>query len=242
MGFLGCSPPETVSAPKTADDVKRALVEAMIQADHCYLGNLDYAVRDPDFLDQVLQKLLGSETLQQLAGDPYEFQMMKRFAANYYSIQMETDDGLTRLARVVADRFAHPVITVQGQNVRADYGHIAAKFTRSIRHPVGISFGDSPHLNASREWQSPEVAAALKDLLDKHPDAALVEVRVLIPGGLQTPEWIYSYRPLNDRVLVTLPTPPLRSYYTDHLNHDFGPYLRGEVSLDTQKIHSSGAK
>src|SRR5262249_43953194 len=76
--LTACGSPATEApaekpAPKTAEQVRGALLEAMIQPDHCYMNNLEYAIRDPDFLDQVLKRLLGNETLEQVGADPREF-------------------------------------------------------------------------------------------------------------------------------------------------------------------------
>jgi hypothetical protein len=241
-GACGPPPNEPTAAPvhRTAEDVRRALTDAMITPDSCYMSNLDYAVRDPDFLDQVMARLLGRTTLQDVADDPHEFEQLVREAPGSYSALLETEDGLARLSRVVSERFAHPVVTMKNDVVRADYGHIAAKLYRGVRTRIAISFRDSPHLDENWEWRSNEVAAAFKSLMEQHPEARIWELRVLIPGGLQPSEWLYSYEYRNDRVLVQTGTFPSHSYYSGKLNHDFGPYLRGEALLDTRSLQSSG--
>lgn len=237
--FASCGPPPRDTplgpVPNTPEGVRVALTEAMIRADHCYMDSLEYAIRDPEFLDRALADLLGKKTLQEVAANPHDFEELARAAPTFYMLQSQTDDGLVRLARVVAERFAHPVVTVKERTVRADYGHIAAKFSHGARQPIIIYFRESPHMDETWEWRSNEVAAALQDLRDRYPEAEQVEARVLIPGGTLGTEWIYSYRPDNDRILVSILG---RHFQTDVLNHDFGKYSRGGASLDTRDLHS----
>lgn len=216
---------------------RQRLIDAMIQPSYCYMQSLDYAVRDPEFLDAVLAKLLGSAKLAEVALDERELQNLTREAPALYSGELQTADGLLRLERVVAQRFAHPVVHLSGQLVEVDYGHIAAKLHLSRRKAIGIDFEGSPHL-LNREWRSTEVAAALKEHLDKHPDADGVQLRVVIPEALIADEFRYSYRRSTDRVLITFPGEPRRPFLSPPLGHDFAPYIRGEKSLATKDLPS----
>jgi hypothetical protein len=226
---------------RTADQVRRGLLDAMIQPSSCYLNNLDYAVRDPDFLDQVLYEILGGRTVEQVAADPAEFDRLVSRAPTAYEMQLQTEDGLSRLTRVIAERFAHPRVTVTGELVSADYGHIAGHMAMGRRRQITIFFGESPHVDGNWEWRTPEVATALSNLLTAYPDNPEVEVRVFIPGSLREDNFIYSYSRREDRINVGLHHPKGRLMkpalcYTPALGHDFGPYLRGEKSLDVENL------
>lgn len=234
--------PETVDAkiPPLASAEQLAvargrLIDAMIQPRSCYMESLDYAVRDPDFLEAVLAKLLGQSTLAEVAGDERELQNLLREAPAIYAAQLQTPDGLLRLENVVAQRFARPLVRTSGKLVEVDYGHIAAKLRINRRHTIGIDFELSPHL-VDREWRSSEVAAALKEHLAQHPDVEGVQLRVVIPEALLANEWQYSYRRSTDRVQVSFPGAPRRPFISAELHHDFGPYVRGEKSLATRDL------
>jgi hypothetical protein len=225
-------------AAPSAEKLKAArqrLIEAMIQPRSCYMESLDYAVRDPEFLDAVLKKLLGRATLAEVADDDREMKNLIREAPDIYAAELQTEDGIARLQKVLAQRFAQPVVRSSGKIIEADYGHVAAKLFVGRRKTITIDFDASPHL-VNREWRSTEVAAALKDQLDKHPDAEGVELRVLIPEALLGSEWRYTYRRSIDRVIITFPGAPRRPYMTPVLGHDLSPYIRGEKSLATQDL------
>jgi hypothetical protein len=235
------APPPQPPPKRTADEVRRALLDAMIQPSGCYLNNVDYAVRDTDFLDQVLRQVLSSSTLEQVAADPREFDRLVGYAPIAYRSLLKTEDGLSRLSRVIAERFAHPTVTETGDFVSADYGHIAGHMAIGRRQDIVIFFDESPHIDGNWEWRTPEVATALSNLLTQYPDKPEVEVRVFIPGSLRSDNWIYSYSRREDRVNVGLHHPKGRLMkpalrYTPALGHDFGPYIRGEKSLDVGSL------
>ncbi len=245
LAITSCVPvPDPAKAPpgeqSKADPVKVAelrkrLLDAMIQERTCFQSNLDYAVRDQEYLDAVLARLLGRATLEELVGNDREIANLEREAPLIYSGQLSTPDGLARLERVIAERFAHPVVTTIGKQVTADYGHIAARLSVGGRKKIGILFSESPHLD-HREWRSQEVAAALKELQSQYLQAREVRVRVLIPEALIANEWIYTFYPKDDRVMITFPAAGRRPLLTPEMGHTWAPYLDGTKSLQTSTL------
>jgi hypothetical protein len=136
---------------------------------------------------------------------------------------------------VVAERFAHPIVQQIGNRVTADYGHIAAKLSIGGRSKIGILFSESPHLD-HREWRSQEVAAALKELRAQYFQAEEVRVRVVIPDALLANEWVYTFYPKQDIVMVTFPGAGRRPFLSPNLEHSWEPYLNGSKSLQTSAL------
>ena len=66
--------------PRTAEQVRSELTAAMVRPESCFLNNPDYAIRDADFLDQALSRLLNGRTLEDVGGDAQEFDELVKSA------------------------------------------------------------------------------------------------------------------------------------------------------------------
>jgi hypothetical protein len=195
--------------PEQREQTRQSIYLAMITEESCYMKSLDYAVRDKDFQERVLQRLLAGKTLDQVIlsdshfdsrGGTYEVARMLREAPTAYAKELRTADGLVRLEKLIADRFAHPMVEMRQGVVIVNYGHVAARLRAGDRDRIEIDFSNSPHLDENREWRAEEIAAVIKYQREVHPAADGIRVKVLIPGSPKGPEWTYEYSRESDRI------------------------------------------
>lgn len=226
------------------EDTRRSLFLAMVKPEVCYQNDLQYAVRDSDFLDRVLVRQLGGKKLDDLIvsdrtptsrGLTYEIARLMREAPSAYAAELRTADGLARIEKIIDTRFAHPRIEMTDGIVVVDYGHVAAKLMADGAK-IGIDFSASPHLNREGEWHTAEVAAAFDPQLERHPNARGVRLRIQIPGGSRPPEWFYEYTRAADRVRVFWGDRSVKPLASPPLGHDFAPYRNGSKSLSTNQL------
>jgi hypothetical protein len=230
------------------EETRQSLFLAMVKPEACYQKSLDFAVRDADFLDRVLTRLLAGKNLDELivsdrtytsSGITHEIARLMREAPAVYAAELRTSDGLARTEKIIAERFEHPRIEVRLGVVVVDFEHVEAKLKAAPDSTIGIDFAASPHLNADREWQTAEVAGSLESQIQKHPGVTGVRLRVLIPGSPKAPEWFYEYILAADRIRVFWGDNSIPPLETPVLGHDFAPYRNGVKSLSTRLLERS---
>ena len=254
-GCGGGAAPRAMNPEVTREEreqMRQSLFLAMISEESCYLKSLDYAVRDREFLDRVLKRMLTGRTLDEvIAGDRqftssggnYEVARMLREAPESYAKELRTEDGIARLEKLIAERFAHPKVEMQWNVVLVTYGHVAAKLKPVDHNRIVIDFPASEHLDPNREWRSQEIATALKYQLEMHPAADGVQLRVLIPGSREDEtEWRYEYRRTTDRVKIVFGWRELPGFLSEPVGHDFGPYINGEKGLSSTRMAATKAE
>ena len=256
--LAGCaSPPTTregsreshaVVTDREREETRQSVFLAMVKPESCYQKSLDYAVRDADFLNRVLARLLAGKSLDDLivsdrtytsSGITHEIARLMREAPAAYAAELRTPDGLARIEKTIAQRFEHPRIEVRLGVVVVDFGHVEAKLKAAADSTIGIDFAASPHLNAEHEWQTAEIARILESQVQKHPGVAGVRLRVLIPGGPKPSEWFYEYLIAADRIRVFWGDNSIPPLETPVLGHDFAPYRDGTKSLSTSQLKRS---
>jgi hypothetical protein len=134
------------------------------------------------------------------------------------SNKLTTPDGLARLGKLVAARYAHPVITRQGDHVIVDAGVVAGTLT-VFRGTIQID--DSPYV-VRGEWAASEVVRFLELGMAQVPDAATYEAKVLIPKRSLRPEWRYTYDRADDRIRAESENRGSAVYVTEKLGGDLG--------------------
>ena len=213
--MCSCDPIPPAAKPSVTDaereENRRSLYQSMITEEGCYLNSLDYAVRDREFLDRVLTRLLTGKNLDAMilsdktygsAGPTYEIARMMRDAPQAYAAELRTPDGLARLEGLIADRFAHPAVEMQRGVVKVNYGHVAAKLALDDHKRIVVDFLNSVHLDARHQWRRKEVDVAITYQLEKHPNANGVELRILIPESGRNTTWRYEYLRANNLTSV----------------------------------------
>ncbi len=190
----------------SADDM-RGDVLARVQP---FAGRADYAVTDPSFVDPVIV-----DTMKQL-GDRASRDQIVQAAATFVSSKLSQPEGLERLTRLVADRYAHPAITRNGNRVTIDVGVVAAPV---VVFRAQLVVDSSPNLDRG-EWATAEVVRHLKLAMARFPDATSYEAVVLIPARSHRPEWRYIYDRDRDQLRVTPPDPPNTVYVSEKLGGD----------------------
>jgi hypothetical protein len=248
--LAGCGPgggdatPVDMVTPEQREETRRSIYRSMIAEEGCYMHNLDYAINDKDFLERVLTKMLVGKTLDSVilsdraytsSGLTYEVARMMREGPAAYAAETRTPDGVSRLTGVVDERFAHPQIEMQRGIVIVDYGHVAAKLSLQGDR-IGIDFSSSPHVDENREWQSREIAVAMKYQLAMHPGADGVRLLVSIPGNPKGADWVYEYLRASDRVTVSVGT---AKFVSEPIGRDFRDYVSAEKSLSTASMKTA---
>jgi hypothetical protein len=203
--IAACAPKEA-AMKGSADDI-RGDVLALVQP---FAGRADYAVTDPSFVDPVI-----ADTIKQL-GERASRDQVVQAAATFVSSKLSQPEGRARLTKLVADRYAHPVITRDGNRVTIDVGVVAA--------PIGVYraqlvVDSSPNVDRG-EWATAEVVRNLKLAMARFPDASSYEAVVLIPQRSHRPEWRYSYDRDRDQLRVVPPDSPNTVYVSEKLGGD----------------------
>lgn len=224
----------TAPTPVTPTPVDLAALRAdLIAAEHRLAGRDDYAVKDPAYLDPFLERALAEITPGRLPATAQERTDVVARAGAALNVELSRQPGLGRIEALVADRYAHPLVTRDGDTVDVDVGVVAG--------PLGVARGatfllTSPNVEAN-EWKSTEAARVLAEAAAAHPDAKHIRVVALMPSRADEKEtWTYVYDRAGDRVRVFVPGRRDRVYTTDPLGGDLGPYLRGERSLSYWKL------
>jgi len=187
----------------------RADVLAAVQP---FAGRADYAITDPAFVDPCI-----TDAVQRL-GDRLGHDAIVQNAANCVSSKLSQPEGLARLTKLVADRYAHPVIAREGNRVRIDVGVVAAPVAV---YRAQLVVDQSPNLDRG-EWATAEVVRNLKLAMARYPDASIYQAEVMIPRRSQKPEWKYIYDRGADQVAVQSLDSPRTVYVSEKLGGDPG--------------------
>src|SRR5262249_44096771 len=147
----GCQPhPGRPAMTHDAPTDRESLRAELVAGQHRLAGRDDYAVTDPAYLDEFLDRAL--------AATPHRADPVARAGALLQSA-LHARDGLARIESLVAARYARPKITVQGDTVTVDVGVIPGQ----LGHLRGGYFlGASPLVEAN-EWKSTEAARVLDE-------------------------------------------------------------------------------
>jgi hypothetical protein len=127
----------------------------------CYLRRAEYCVTEPAFVDPIVGSAApatdveANRALEQIRHD--------------YELALESPDGLARVERLVADRFAHPIVTEGPDALDVDLGVLPGE----LYWWRGHVWTHGPDY-----WKSADLAATLKRLAGEHPQATRIRMRV----------------------------------------------------------------
>jgi hypothetical protein len=217
LWLAACSSSVTQPAPPLTVDGLRAEVLKGVAP---FAGRPEYAVTDPAVVDPCIAAAI------QEGG---EHDWVVRAAVMRIGNKLAEPDGLARIEKLVADRYAHPVITQDGKRVTIDVGVVAGKL-HVFRGKMEL---ESSAFVDRGEWATAEVVRFLKLGMAKVPDALEVDALVTIPTFNQRPDWKYVY----DRQNGTLRFSTTEYRPTVYAADNLGPDLGGVKSL-----HSSGLR
>lgn len=210
-----------------------AVRSALLVADNCFASNLEYCVKDPDFVNPLIQGVLDKWYDGVMPSDATKLEEVKRSSKPRYTEALQSKEGLARIEKLVENRFNHPVVQKQGGAVIVDYGYLPTKL--SVYRSRISGGGASEHLEGN-QWKSSEVGAAFKKALDENPQAQTITLHIDIPSTSTSPRWTYSYNKVSDRMTIWTPTTIQGAYLTGPLNHDFSSIISGKQSLQTAQL------
>lgn len=174
-----------------------------------FAGRSDYAVTDPDVVDPCITERIHALGLPA----PGERDAFVTNAAVCVENALRTPEGLARVARRVAERYDHPVITREGDVVTIDAGVVAGKLHV---YRGAIEVYDTPRIDVG-QWATAEVVRFLQQGIARYPDARTYVAKVEIPHANTAPEWRYSYDREEDRIRVTARSKPDTVYVSETL-------------------------
>ena len=106
--------------------------------------NSDYFVRDPDFVDPILDKLFAEEYEFWMQNNRPDFNMFFGIARTRYKEALTTQEGLRRLEKQVLERFTHPVVTEKITSVPAP-GKTSSEVRQAVQTVVAVAHGEVPN-------------------------------------------------------------------------------------------------
>ncbi len=173
---------------------------SLTTGERCFAKSPEYCLADPAFLDPVIQSVLDRKFDGAMPTTRDGVDSVTRSVGSPYRTASQTPEAVALVQALVDARYSSPVITVDGTTVTADYGHVAGPLRVQTRH--GVNMAPSPNVDGS-QWASTEVGPALLSLSAGHPQAALLQLKILIPGGSSSPrQWTYTYKPASKRIRV----------------------------------------
>jgi hypothetical protein len=210
--LAACTSATPPARPLTVDEL-RAEVLSQVKP---FADRPEYAVTDPAFIDPCIAAAI------QEGG---ERDWVVRSAVMKVGNKLAQPDGLARIEKLVADRYAHPVITQDGQRVTIDAGVIAGKL-HVFRGSMEID--TSPALDRG-EWATTEIVRFLKLGIAKYPDATEYDALVTIPATSKRPDWRYAYDRPEGTIRISQKDWRAPVFVTENL----GPDLTQIKSLNT---------
>lgn len=212
----------------------REAVSAATAAEGCGFVSLpEYCPREADEIDPVLRRLVDKHYNGSVPVGAVDRTDLIAYARTDLVAAMRTAAGLRRLEQRIGQRFRTPVVSRQAGHVSINLGAVPGTLQSRPRQP--ISLANSPHVVAG-EWRSTEAATALARFATEHPDAAIVDVVVLVVDARRA-RWTYRLDRARHRVLVFNDLMPTGAYVTDgHTDSSLTGYIDGRRSLHTANL------
>lgn len=203
--------------------------------ERCYARRAEYCVRDRDFVDPIIQKLLDKYYDGVMPTEKDKVDEVIQAAGSDYRVALETPDGLRRIEKLVEARFAAPVVKDEGAKVTVDFGCLPGKLSVGVGPRARMGSSESPHF-AEGQWHSTEVAQALAKYAAQFPKAQAVELVAQVPDMGLT-RWTYHLDRQKDAIYVWNSGMPTGAYVTDApLGGRLDAYTGGQKSLHTGKL------
>lgn len=208
---------------------------SMFTEERCYAHRAEYCVRDRDFVDPIIQKLLDKYYDGVMPTEKDKVDEVIQAAGSDYRVALETPDGLRRIEKLVEARFAAPVVKDEGTRVTVDFGCLPGKLSVGVGPRARMGSSESPHF-AEGQWHSTEAAQALAKYAAQFPKAQIVELVVQVPDMGLT-RWTYHLDRQKDAVYVWNNGMPTGAYVTEApLGGTLDAYTGGQKSLHTGKL------
>ena len=202
--------------PPTPEQVAALRAEVVAHASSPIENHPEYRIDDAELVDPCVVEAL--KWIDGMMPDPDERPRIVDDAARCLSWKLRSDDGLARIGKRIADRYAHPVITRAGDRVTIDVGIVACPLQRAPRG-AGLLVSSCTGKYELGDWATDEAKRYFKLGIDQFPDAHAYEIDVWLGVGAKD-RWRYVFERDYDRVIVEDPTWPDRIVGTGQLGGD----------------------
>jgi hypothetical protein len=183
------------AAPASPAEVAKLRTEALAQV-RPYEDRPEYQVNDADFVDPCVEKELRANGNVVPTGAERAHVVLRIKLC--VDDKLHTPDGLARIEKLVAARYARPVVTRNGTTARIDVGVLPGT--------LGLFGGKlqiekSPYLDRN-EWATSEVVRFFQIGIAQLPDTRAYEIKISVPNDSQYPIWWYVFDRADDRIWV----------------------------------------
>lgn len=226
-----------------SQEVRALLSEHLRNPEFSLDHKAEYVVTDPAFIELVIdQALKYIDVSKPLSAT--QLTQAKASAVTYYRLGLAKPDGLKALEARIAERFAHPLVTVRpsagspsAQAVELDFGWMIGPLAADTRYGIVISA-----TGENFEGRAPAtklLAKLLTEATRAHPKAERISLRITFPRARMGRDLRVTYvragfpQTRNGWVLLESVTAPttLALYQVRVNNEDFSPYRDGRYSF-----------
>jgi len=199
-------PAELVDAgPPTNEQLAELKTEALAKVNP-FEGYPEYVLSDPPIVDPCMTKALKATTGDFLR--PSVRRSIVDEAAHCIEWSAMDPEGMALLEKKIADRYAHPVITLHDTVAKIDMGVVPGRLKKGFKRPLDIT--ESPHLE-DYQWTTSEVVRALRLAMAKYPTARTFRADAVLASYVYGGKWHYVYDQTGDVIRVYDPGERLSS-------------------------------
>lgn len=230
IAIVGAS--ASTGGPTSADlttNVWNQIRLAVLNQDCGYLGRPEYCIRDQDFVDGIIKRLVDKHFGGVVPHEPRNLAELIDYAQTDYMIALRSDEGLRRLEVLFHRRFVSPQILQTDSRVIIRFGFVPGRLSRGPRERIYTT--DSAHLQ-NGHWKSESAASELVRYISMYGTSHIVDLEVEIADRLQT-RWTYRYDRRVDRIFIFNSEMPTGAYVTPTaIGNDFPAYVAGYKRLE----------
>ncbi|MEZ4317644.1 MAG: hypothetical protein R3F61_09065 [Myxococcota bacterium] len=212
VGSSTPSPPTPGASVPLVSDPRAYVRDAFIQHPATWSGTADFNLTDPAVIDPIIDKAVKTRRRNwngELPHDADELDAFIRISKGMYATGiLDTPELRARVEAKVAERFANPPVSRNGDTVTVDLGWAPGVLEKLTRAGWGI--GSSEHVE-KLELRRDDVLRAFGVGATAHPDARIYVVTVVLPRGTRSQHFEYRYDTREGRLRV------VESHNTIHL-------------------------
>lgn len=186
----------TPTRPIASPEQMAKLREEVLAANKPFMDHPEYAVTDPAIVDPCITDALH-RLGDRMPSAAERADVIRDAEATLFN-KLDEPEGLDRIAKLIAERYAHPTIRRAGDVVKIDAGVVAG--TLQVFRGV-TQIDQSPNL-ANGQWTTAEVVRFLELGMARFPDAKTYVAHVQIPKRSARPDWTYVFDRQDDRIWV----------------------------------------
>ncbi len=180
----------------------------LLNGTHCFAEDPAYCITEASYVDSAIKRRLEDLYGGEMPLRRAHVEATKRAAAIAYKKLQLAPAGLALIEATIEERYLEPTIKVSEQSVSVDFGVVPGKLSGHGGSLV-ITM-DSSELAPGGEWLESEARRALVRYAQKHPDTALLRIKVKVPTSTGLGSYDYHYQRSKRRLVVVEPSQRLR--------------------------------